>query len=1138
VAPASPDAATPSSSAASSSAPGSSAPREAQSTTAISRTLSLGTFGARATGEHAGSDGYGADPSACHICELRGELPAPRNAGPLPQAAAEALGRAAEALSRQDSATALRLAEEAARIAPSHGEPLEVLLLAHLSRGVAGDVRGTIAKLAGVDARNPIALAFAGLEAVQNGRDEDAAAALAWFIGDGAVARRGAAIPLPTAIGELEEQCALAALRLGRPLAALEAIALAEELSAESSGSRARLALLRADALHALGRDGDAREVLAALSDDQRGISEPAVRAVAALAGIRLDALPIDQAALDARYRDAIEACLRSPLDPLALHRVAWLAASASREERDRAAPRLRALADGDPASAARMALAESLGASVPSPELRGLVRMRLAADPRDRTALRLGLRHLADAGADSLCEAACEIARANPNEIDSVAAALLSSGFEVERLLSALAAAGDRAVGDALASRVHAIFGFPEDALLIAASARQRAPASAHALVACAMAAAELRDETILVEVDEEALAAGPTVARTLAAAWLGVGDAVRSRDRAARAMAADPRDARAALIRARAALADPVLRAQAVEALSALSVGDDATAREARASLAELAGEPPLESGVVAALLDAAREFERLQLPLAFECLALAEELEPSVETTQRILNRATTPARPASLPSWARRLSTDSPALPARRRLAIAVDPSGGSGSAGAAPSADATLSRRHDALLLADAATRALDEAARAARRPKTPSASAALARAQLSAGSVGAAARSLELAAASSGEIPPRAARALLVLAAEIASRDRGEARAMDAAAQVFIARRPALDEDDLFAAMRLVVAARVGGDELDARLASLARSARHASPEDRERYGALFRAIVALERDPYQAARLAAALARERRFDRGIRAFFGGAAIAMLAASGDGSSDALLLAQQLFEDGAEPFQRSESEPSTAGASRERVLAQTLLRASDAFSLAGDDAGSAELLRAALEADADLAPALNNLAFMRIEQGILDAETIALAERAAARAPDDPAILDTLGVVRYHQGRFRDDGRGQGAVTLFRQALRLRPDDPSLSTLDHLGDALWRDGDQQAAIRCWQQVAQVAELRYPADVVGRGIAEFQRREYGVEVVAAEDFYRRRHASVVERAAGKLAEVARGEAPSIPGCIGAR
>lgn len=1111
-------------------------PEEARSTTAISRTLSLGTFGVRAKGND------GEDPRICRVCGLRGELPPAKNAGPLPQPAAEALGRAAEALSRQDSAAALRLAEEAARIAPAHSEPLEVLLLAHLARGVAGDVRGTIARLAAIDARNPIALAFAGLEAVQNGRDGDAVAALAWFVGEDAVPRRGAAIPLPTAVGELEEQCALAALRLGHAAAALEAIALAESVAAENTASRARLALLRADALHALGRDDEVRELLLALVEADEPAAEPGVRAVAALADLRLDALPIDQSTLDGRYEEAVESCLRSPFDALAFHRMLWLAASASIDARTRAAPRLRAIADGDGASAARMALAESMGATVPSAELRASLRARLVTDPRDGTALRLAFRHLADAGPEALCATACEIARANPNDIDSIAAALLSSGLEVERILSALAATGDRSVAEALASRVHALFGFVEDALLIASAARQRAPASVHALAASAMAAAELRDETILREIDEEALAVGPVIARTLAGAWLGVGDAVRARDRAARALAFDPRDARAALIRARAALEDPVLRAQAVESLESLVIGDDATAREARASLAELAGDTPSESGVVGALLAAAKELERLQLPLAYECLALAEELEPSAETIRRIAARAALPARPSTLGSWATRLLADSPALPLRRRLVLEVERNGPLRATATVSAPDAPLSRRHDALVIADPATRAADEISRASRRPRTPAASASLARAQLSAGSLGEAARAVELAAASRSGIPPRAARALLSLAAELAARDPSLARAMDAAGSVFLASRTALDHDDLLAAMRLLVAARIGGEELDARVAMLARSARHASVDQRDRFAALFRAVIAIERDPYQAARLAGALARERRFDRDIRAFFGAAAVAMLALSGDGAAEALAIVRELDADGATPFERRASEAGSDSGGRAEAgavaLARSILRASDAFSLASDEVGCAELLQAALSVDPGLAPALNNLAFMRVEQGVVDAETVALAERAAARAPDDPAILDTLGVVRYHQGRFRDDARGQGAVTLFRQALRLRPDDPSLATLDHLGDALWRDGDQQGAIRCWQQVAQVAELRYPLEIVGRGIIEFQRREYGVEIVAAEDFHRRRHASVVERAGAKLAQVARGEAPSIPECLGAR
>jgi Flp pilus assembly protein TadD len=166
--------------------------------------------------------------------------------------------------------------------------------------------------------------------------------------------------------------------------------------------------------------------------------------------------------------------------------------------------------------------------------------------------------------------------------------------------------------------------------------------------------------------------------------------------------------------------------------------------------------------------------------------------------------------------------------------------------------------------------------------------------------------------------------------------------------------------------------------------------------------------------------------------------------------------------------------------------------------------------------------------------LNNLAFSMIESGKVDAEAMSLAERAARLTPDDPSVLDTLGVVRYHQGRFRDDAAGPGAITLFRQALRVDPDDPSLATLDHLGDTLWRDGDQAGAIRCWQQVSQVAKLRYPPDAIARGLIDFQRREFGFQLVAPTEFVQKEYGRIVDRAERKLQEVARGVPPSVAEC----
>jgi hypothetical protein len=98
-------------------------------------------------------------------------------------------------------------------------------------------------------------------------------------------------------------------------------------------------------------------------------------------------------------------------------------------------------------------------------------------------------------------------------------------------------------------------------------------------------------------------------------------------------------------------------------------------------------------------------------------------------------------------------------------------------------------------------------------------------------------------------------------------------------------------------------------------------------------------------------------------------------------------------------------------------------------------------------------------------------------------------------------------------------------------LRIRPEDPSLETLDHLGDALWQDGDQQAAIRCWQQVGQVAQLRYPPQEIAKNLVEFQRREFGLALLEPAPLLRRLYGRIADRAARKLEEVARGEPPSV-------
>ena len=1097
------------------------------------------------------------------IEDLRRALPLARPLTPLSEDTSRLLSKAAEALARNDLEMAAAAAKEAAQVSPDRPEPVEVEFLVALGAGRPSDVRAAIARLGELDPRNSISIAFAGLEGIQNGDDQAAISALAWFVGSDALPRRGSVVPLPTAVGELEEQCALSALRLGQPAAALVALDAAARAAADDPAIQARLLLLRADALRAAGRNDEAVEALddsMALAATVAELSDPRAtamaRGVALLASIRLDELRCAMGNADESLQDAVEALLRDEADSVALIRIERVAPAAGVQVRERLAARLAAISQ--PTRDLRLAAVRSLllrdGGAEPLARL-------VAADARDRAALRLVMRMLAARGVDRAVSAACAAVIAQPNELDAVARALLGCGAEVDAILGALDREGRGAASDALRSRIHGQYGFAEDAFAIADAARARDRASAVALAACAFAAAELDDETLLAEVDDDAIASGNAIARTLAACAFRVGDYARAGDRAARAVGQDPTDARARLLGLLASIELGADRERALREIRSIADGRDSVAADAFALLADVergtrspsvprasageslpdessagedgtaeAGESvevratglpqPREAAQV--LLAAANELDRVRHPLAAECLALAEESDPSLEAARKLAARTTRPDAPAALATWTQAMMTDAPGLPSRRRVDASLREPRVSGQIPAGP-----IAARFDALELSSDVVRARDRAERTAMRPRTPAATAAKAESLFAAGDAAGAAQALEsVAGLTSGPLPPRAARRMLVVATAIALRDSSLAQPMQRVATQVAVRLAIVGPEEMAAVMRLAIAARVSESELESIAAMLARSCRIGLADSRERFGSLFGVLLKVDEDPFPIALLADALAREGRLDAGLRGFLGNAAVALQAAAGGPASRSQALLRTLSEQGAPAFTRA--------GDAETTLAESLLRAASAYLLVGDAGGSDELLRAAVSADPTLAPALNNLAFSMIESGKVDAEAVSLAERAARLTPDDPSVLDTLGVVRYHQGRFRDDAAGPGAITLFRQALRVDPDDPSLATLDHLGDTLWRDGDQAGAIRCWQQVSQVAKLRYPPDAIARGLIDFQRREFGFQLVAPTEFVQKEYGRIVDRAERKLQEVARGVPPSVAEC----
>ena len=123
----------------------------------------------------------------------------------------------------------------------------------------------------------------------------------------------------------------------------------------------------------------------------------------------------------------------------------------------------------------------------------------------------------------------------------------------------------------------------------------------------------------------------------------------------------------------------------------------------------------------------------------------------------------------------------------------------------------------------------------------------------------------------------------------------------------------------------------------------------------------------------------------------------------------------------------------------------------------------ARALASDRTGDTETLVADLNklitAEPDNASALNALGyFLADENQKLDEAEVHL-EKALSLRPEDPAILDSLGWLRFRQGD------SEAARKLLERAYELLPDGEIAA---HLGEVLWVSGDRTAARSIWDK----------------------------------------------------------------------
>ena len=106
----------------------------------------------------------------------------------------------------------------------------------------------------------------------------------------------------------------------------------------------------------------------------------------------------------------------------------------------------------------------------------------------------------------------------------------------------------------------------------------------------------------------------------------------------------------------------------------------------------------------------------------------------------------------------------------------------------------------------------------------------------------------------------------------------------------------------------------------------------------------------------------------------------------------------------------------------------------------------------------QLLRKLIRIQPNHAHAYNALGYSLLERKERIPEAVELVEKALQLAPDDAAIMDSVGWGYYHSGKLDE------SVKLLRRAFAGNPD-PEVAA--HLGEVLWVRGDKEEARKVWQ-----------------------------------------------------------------------
>ncbi|RPG18062.1 MAG: hypothetical protein CBB69_006695 [Phycisphaera sp. TMED9] len=192
------------------------------------------------------------------------------------------------------------------------------------------------------------------------------------------------------------------------------------------------------------------------------------------------------------------------------------------------------------------------------------------------------------------------------------------------------------------------------------------------------------------------------------------------------------------------------------------------------------------------------------------------------------------------------------------------------------------------------------------------------------------------------------------------------------------------------------------------------------------------------------------------------------------------------------------------------------------------------SLLGRRGLAIELLDIAAAKPGAAAATLNNLGFALLEGDESAVRRAAeLLESAYQQDPASPSVLDSLGWLRYLEGRQDEEDPG-GALVLISQSIerRLATGRPvSGEVLLHFADAAWRAGRQSDAVNAWSRITEQALAT--RELAGRlaAYADYQKQIWGRVLVPPKEMYESIDGRWIQEAELRLRAVAEDRSPPV-------